>query len=91
MLKILCDGRHVEQIDAQSVERVEHGTCDNLHCRRAAAVSVVRAGSIIPGCESRSRRGQEQQRQRRGPPSRKAHTSLDRDGLDPTGKDLREL
>ena len=44
MLKIFCGGRHVQQIDAQCVERVELGTCDNVHYRRAAAVSVVRAG-----------------------------------------------
>ena len=28
----------------RGVERVELGTCDNVHYRRAAAVSVVRAG-----------------------------------------------
>ena len=74
-LNILCDVQHLLDVQVEGVERVEHGTCGNLHCRRAAAVSVVRAGSIIPDWESRSRRGHEQQRQRRGPPSRKAHTS----------------
>ena len=76
MLNNFCDTEQHLDVQVEGVERVEYGTCDNPHCRRAAAVSVMRAGSIIPEWESRSRRGHEQQRQRRGPPSRKAHTSV---------------
>ena len=75
MLKNLGDTEQLLDVQVEGVGRVEHGTCDQLRCRRAAAVSVMRAGSIIPEWVSRSRRGHEQQQQRRGPPSRKAHTS----------------
>ena len=43
-LNILCDVQHLLDVQVEGVERVEHGTCDNLQCRRAAAVRVVRAG-----------------------------------------------
>ena len=52
MLNIFCDVQHLLDVPVEGVERVEHGTCDNLHCRRAAAVSVVRAGSIIRGVKA---------------------------------------
>ena len=76
MLKNLGDTVQLLDVQVEGVGRVERGTCDRLHCRRAAAVSVMRAGSVIPEWEGRSRRGHEQQRRRRGSPSRKAHTSL---------------
>ena len=44
MLKNLGDSKQLLDLQVDGVERVELGTCDNVHYRRAAAVSVVRAG-----------------------------------------------
>ena len=68
MLKISGDTEQLLVVQVEGVGRVERGTCDHPHCRRAAAVSVMRAGSIILGWVGRSRRGHERLRRPRGPP-----------------------
>ena len=68
MLKILGDTEQLLVVQVEGVGRVERGTCDHPHCRRAAAVSVMRAGSVILGWVGRSRRGHERPRRSRGRP-----------------------
>ena len=51
-------------------------TCDHQHCHRAAAVSGLCAGSIIPDRVGRSRRGHEPPRLSRGRPFVERPTSL---------------